>query len=132
VRETRLVRHHDDRQPEPSQPPERVLRSAAQADARGIDVVRNVVDERSVLVDEHGGCHGHELSRIGRTVISGTTVSSGSSSTSWIAGATVAGSCNVDGSMSGKRSSRNGVRIPPAITAVTLTPWRRASTWSAW
>ena len=45
--------------------------------------------------------------------------------------ATFAGSCSTPGSMSGKRSSRKGVRIPPATTALTLMPCGRSSACSA-
>lgn len=68
-----------------------------------------------------------EVSRIGSTITSGITVPSGWVSTKRTARATSIGSCRVSGSRSGKRSSRNGVRMPPATTADTLIPCGRSS-----
>ena len=64
-------------------------------------------------------------------MISGITLSSGIDSAKCTARATFAGSCSVETSMSGKRSSKKGVRIPPAITAVTLIPCGRSSACNA-
>ena len=57
---------------------------------------------------------------MGRTSTSGMTVSSGCERTNRTVSATFAGSWSTAGSRSGNRSSRNGVRMPPATTAVTL------------
>src|SRR5215207_1991493 len=129
-----LIRHHDEPVAVPGDGAQRGPGVRHQPDPRRIDVVRDVLHERPVLVQEHRrpARHGHDDSRIGITITSGTTVSSGCVSTNRIVSATMAGSCSVPSSMSGKRSSRKGVRMPPATTAVTLTPTARPSTWSAW
>ena len=56
-----------------------------------------------------------------------STLPAGAVSAKTTACATLSGSCRSSGSRSGKRSSRNGVRMPPAIRAVTLTPSPRNS-----
>jgi hypothetical protein len=76
--------------------------------------------------------HGQDVSRIGMTMTSGTTVSSGCVRTKRTVSATLCGSWRTPGSISGKRSRRKGVRMPPAMTAVTLMPLGRNSECRAW
>src|SRR3954454_9706480 len=100
-----------------------------------LDVVRHVFDQRAVLVQKNRAgarAHGHDVSRMGRTMTSGMTVSAGCVSKKQTVAATFAGSCNTPRSRSGKRSSKNGVRMPPAITALTLMPCGRNSACMAW
>src|SRR5215204_811319 len=136
--DARLVCHDHQIESRVAQQADRLPCPGSEADPCRVDVIRQVLDERPVLVDEHDrparvpAAHGHDVSRIGRTVTSGMTVSGGCSSTNRIVSATLRGSCSNSGSRSGNRSSRKGVRIPPATTAVTLTPTSRASVWSAW
>src|SRR6185312_2673019 len=101
---------------------------------RRINVVRHVHKERSILIDDHTApaAHGHDVSFIGSTINSGMTTPPGRVRTKPMASATPAGSWSVDSSISGKRSSRNGVRIPPLTTAQTLIPRGLPSTWRAW
>src|SRR4051812_14516869 len=98
-----LIGDDDDAQPVLAEGRDRFARAGSEADARRLDVVRHVFHQRAVLVDEHRGvaAHGHELSRIGMTMTSGMTVSSGSVSRKRIVAATFAGSCSTPGSMSG-------------------------------
>src|SRR5690606_23298127 len=115
---------------------QRFTRFLADGDTRRVHVIGHVMHEGAVLVDEHRGLHcsrphGQEVSRIGRIMTSGMTVAPPTFSTPAIASATSAGSCSTSGSISGKRSNRNGVRIPPATTAVTLMPCGRSSACSA-
>src|SRR5690348_9908191 len=146
-RHARLVRDDEKQEACILQRTQRVAGTGDEIHARGIDVVRHVVHERAVLVDEDGrriahvgpgshfprlrplqcAVHGHDDSSTGRTVISATTDSRGWESAKRTARATSRGSCSFAGSRSGNRSSRNGVRIPPAITAVTRTLCARNS-----
>src|SRR4051812_12782285 len=110
-------------------------RAGQEPDARRIDVVRDVFDQRAVLVEEDGAPradHGHEVSRIGSTITSGITVSSGCIRTKRIVSATLRGSCRFSNGVSGKRSRMKGVLMPPLTIAVTLIPCGRPSTCSAW
>src|SRR5690606_23922510 len=117
VRDAGLVGHDEEAVVEPRQQAQGGAGAAHQADPARLHVVGQVVDQSAVLVEEDR-FHGQEVSRSGRTVSSATTVVGGSTSTEWMASATSAGSCRLSASRSGKRSSRKGVRMPPAITAV--------------
>src|SRR5690606_6658352 len=126
-RHARLVAHEDQLVAQPLQQEQRIHRPRPQADARAVDVVRHVLDQRAVLVQEDGALHGHDVSRMGITMTSGITLSSGMVRTNRTACATLAGSWSVAASMSGKRSRRKGVRMPPGSTALTLMLCGRSS-----
>src|SRR5690606_20591145 len=138
ARDARLIRDDRDREAGGREPRHRALRAPREADPLDVDVVGHVLDQRAVLVEENGPArrrrraHGHDVSLSGMTISSGITVPAGWVSTKRTAAATLAGSCSTLGSMSGKRSSRNGVRMPPAMRAVTLMWCSRPSTCSAW
>src|SRR5690606_756019 len=138
ARDTGLIRHDRDRKARGRKPRHGALGAGRESYPCDVDVVRDVLDQRTVLVDEHRTLRrrslgqGHDVSRSGRTIRSGITVPAGCVSTKRTAAATLAGSCSTLSSIPGKRSSRNGVRMPPAISAVTLIRCSRPSTCSAW
>src|SRR5690606_31471117 len=103
-----------------------------EAHAGRVHVVGNIGQQRAVLVQKYRRAQGHDVSFIGNTITSGITVSGGCVNTKRMARATFIGSCRTFSSMSGKRSSRNGVRMPPAMTADTLMPVLRNSACKAW
>src|SRR5690606_38502302 len=123
----RLIADHDQAQAQAREPRKTRGRAGGKAHAAPIHVVRHVGQQRAVLVQEYCRGQGHEVSFIGSTITSGITVWGGWVSTNLIAAATFPGSCSRSTSMSGKRSSRKGVRMPPAITAETLMPCERSS-----
>ena len=114
---------------------QRACRARCEAHARRIDVGTHV-EQRAVLVDQHGA--GQPLSRvkamtspfIGSTITSGTTVPGGYQHEAH-GGRDVLGRLQRVRVDVRKRSSRNGVRIPPATIADTLTPAGRSSACSA-
>src|SRR5690606_34453583 len=125
--DARLVAHHGHAVAVIREPRQPADRARCQAHARRVHVPRNVGEERAVLVEKDGAgrslcAHGQEVSRSGSTMISGMTVPAGCVRTNRTASATLAGSWRTSWSMSGKRSSRKGVRMPPAMSAVTLIP----------
>src|SRR5690606_26059174 len=83
-----LVRHDDERQPQTRQTPYPFTSAAREAHFSRVGVIRYVLKHGSVLVEENGGCHGHDVSFMGSTITSGTTVSGGWVSTNLTARAT--------------------------------------------
>src|SRR5690606_40801677 len=122
----------DHRQPQCPQSRQRRTGARRELHAARIHVVGHIRQHGAVLVEENRRSHGQDVSFMGRTMTSGITVSGGCVSTNFTALATFNGSCSSDASMSGKRSNRKGVRMPPAITADTLTPTDRSSACRAW
>src|SRR3954454_2518836 len=105
-RHARLVRHDHELDPDSGQTAHGLAGAGREADPGGVDVVGQVLDEGPVLVEEQDVpcAHGQDVSRIGRTVISGITDSGGSDSTNRMVSATVRGSWRSVGSSSGNRS----------------------------
>src|SRR5690606_26214940 len=121
-RHSGLVADHHERQLQAAENPQSPRDMGRKLHEARFDVVGNVFQQGTVLVEEHRRTQGHDGSRIGSTISSGMAVSAGCESAKRTALATFAGSCRTPGSMSGKRSSRKGVRMPPATMAVTLMP----------
>src|SRR5690606_10390013 len=92
-----LVAHDDHRDADLREATKRCRSAGHEAHLRGIGIERNVLEQRSVLVEEDGWAQqgqGHDDSRMGNTIISGTTVSEGCVRTKRIASATLRGSCS--------------------------------------
>src|SRR5690606_18772068 len=122
-----LIADDDQGQPKRCQARQALERTGRETHPGGVDVVGDVSQQGAVLVQKKRSVQGHDVSFIGSTITSGITVSGGCVSTKRMARATFIGSCKRFSSMSGNRSSKNGVRMPPAMTADTLTPVPRNS-----
>src|SRR5690606_34496685 len=131
-RNARLVGDYDQRPLQACETRDAFLRFGREGHFGWIDVVGNIAQHSSIFVQKDSGFQGHDVSFMGSTITSGMTVCGGCVSTNFMARATLCGSCNVSTSISGKRSRRNGVRIPPAMTAETLMPIPRSSACKAW